>query len=460
MDIDEANAIIEGGETQEVEFKQSFPGVEDVAKIICGFANVSGGMFIIGVDNSGRINGIAANTDELQKKVSLAAQEIKSPPTISQAIINIEGKKILFVSVPKPGDNNFHTFKGVIYVRMGSTTQKLEGQSMLEFLRWRQLLCFDEMVSEAKIDDIDKNKVIRFLKLRNQEDYLKAHTIKDFLLGQKLAKETKTFEIKNAALLIFAKDPAFFIPQAELKLVKFSGIEPIEIVTHKVLQGDVVEQIDSAIDFVRQNISKQFKLTPDSPRREDIFEYPPFVIRESIVNAVAHRDYFSRDGIQINLFDDRMEIINPGSIPAGLPREKFGRYAVQRNPLIYKLLRELEYVEGYGTGIARMRNEMRKAGLKDPLFEFSGNFFSVTFLNAKGTMKPVEGFEDLNERQKRAIDYLRQNKTIKSVTYASFNSVSIPTAVNELRELIHFGFVKKIGKFRGAYYILNEEKLK
>ena len=457
MNAEQAKKLIEEGEGEEVEFKESFPGTEDVARIICSFANVSGGTLIIGVSDDGKITGISGNLDEMQKKVSVSVQDIKSAPHISQQIFDMHGKKVLFISVPKPGDNNFHTFKGVLYARIGSTSPKLEGQTMLEFLRQRQILCFDELVSEAKLEDIDEDKVKNYLRLINRDVYLKAHSVSDFLLSQKLAKGDQ-LKIKNAAVLFFAKEPMSFIPQAEVKLVKFAGIEAVDIVTHKVLQGNILEQIDLAIDFVRQNISKQFRLSPDSPRREDIYEYPPFVIRESIVNAVAHRDYFSRDGIQINIFDDRLEIINPGSIPAALPREKFGRYPVQRNPLIYKLLREVDYVEGYGTGVPRMRNEMRKAGLKDPIFDFSGDFFSVTLLNEKGSLKPVEGLSDLNERQKTAIDYLMKNKIIKSKTYASLNNVSLPTAINELREMVHFGFVIKVGKFRGVYYELNKER--
>ena len=105
-----------------------------------------------------------------------------------------------------------------------------------------------------------------------------------------------------------------------------------------------------------------------------------------------------------------------------------------------------------------MRNEMRKAGLRDPEFDFEGGFFVVTLRNAKSNLKPVEGLKDLNSRQLNALDYLRQNKTIKSKMYANINNVSLPIALKDISELIKFKFIKKVGSYRGAYYILNEDK--
>lgn len=461
MDAKQARKILAEGETQDVEFKESFPGTEETAKLICGFANVDGGIIAIGVKNNGRVAGITGNADELQKKMAVISQNIKTPPILKMKVLEIDGKKVLFVIVPKASDSNFHTYDGAIYVRIGSTTQRLQdAPAMLDYLRNRSILCFDEQVSEAKLGDVDENKVGRFLKLQSRDDYLLTHSVKDFLLNLKLAKDNGELKIKNAAVLFFAKNTQHFVPQAEIKLVKFSGVEPVDILTHKLAQGDVVDQIETALEFLKQNLPKQFKLLPSSPRSEDIYEYPLFVLREAIINAVAHRDYFSKAGVQINIYDDRLEMINPGSLPAGLPQEKFGRFSVPRNPNVYKLLRDLRYVEGYGTGIPRMRNEMRKAGLKDPIFEFSGNFFSVTFMNAKSTLKPIEGYNDLSERQKRVLAYLRQNQAIKSETCATLNNVSLQTAINDIRELIRFGFIKRIGRFRGAYYILNEEKFK
>ena len=145
-------------------------------------------------------------------------------------------------------------------------------------------------------------------------------------------------------------------------------------------------------------------------------------------------------------------------MPQGLTKEFFGKRSVRRNPLTYRILRDCHYVEGLGLGVPQMRNEMRKAGLRDPEFNFEGGFFVVTLRNAKGNIKPVEGLKDLNSRQLNALDYLRQNKTIKSKTYANINEVSLPIALKDINELIKFKYIKKVGEYRGAYYVLNEKR--
>jgi len=93
-----------------------------------------------------------------------------------------------------------------------------------------------------------------------------------------------------------------------------------------------------------------------------------------VTNAIAHRDYFNINGIQISIFDDRIEITNPGSVPTGLTKELFGAISVQRNPQTYKILREMKYVEGLGLGVPGMINGMRAQGLVDPEFMWTDYF--------------------------------------------------------------------------------------
>ena len=178
--------------------------------------------------------------------------------------------------------------------------------------------------------------------------------------------------------------------------------------------------------------------------RERQTEYPISVIREAIVNAIVHRDYFSHDSVQISMYADRIEITSPGSLPKGLTMDKLGTLSVKRNPLTYRILRDVKFMEGIGTGIPRMYSEMRKHNLPDPKFEDLGNFFRVTLQNRLASKrKIIESASDLSPRQKRALAYLQKNKVITSKTYAQLNGVSIPTAVGDLNEMIHFGFLKK-----------------
>ena len=182
------------------------------------------------------------------------------------------------------------------------------------------------------------------------------------------------------------------------------------------------------------------------------------VVREAIVNAVAHRDYFSRDSIQIYLFSNRIEITSPGSLPVGLTKELFGALSVRRNPIVYRLLRDYEYVEGLGSGVPRMINGMREQNLKDPVFGIYEHFFRVILYNEKSELKPVDGLEDLNERQQRAVEFLRKNTSLKTKTYMEMNKTSYGTANKDIAEMLKFKYIKKVGEYRGAYYVLNKKR--
>jgi ATP-dependent DNA helicase RecG len=454
MDEHQIKEIISHKENQEVEFKQSFHSAQDVSKTLCAFANTLGGILFIGVDDKEQIVGISENIDKLQQNISAANQSVSPVPLISIEVYRLDGKSIVVVVVQKSPDNSYHTFQGAIYVRNGSTTRRIEGNTHLEFLRNRQILSFDETIDmSCKVEDLDIEKIKKYLKARKQDNYFDNHSIEEFLLSSKLATKNGYLKIKNPAILLFAKNPTFFHPQIELKLVQFSGVEPVNILSHKLIQEDLMDAIEQSMSFIEKNLSRKIEIK-SKPQHEETFEYPLNVIREAVVNAIAHRDYFSKDAIQIYLFDDRIEITNPGSLPHNLPKELFGTISVQRNPITYRFLRDMGYVEGLGTGIPRMKNAMRQANLSDPDFKFTESFFRLILYNAKGNKKPIEGLADLNDKQKKALEYLKKHKSLKAKTYAEINKVSHATAVNEINELIQYKYIKKVGAFRGAYYVL------
>jgi len=205
METDHLLEVIEVGETQEVELKQSFHSSQDFSKLMCGFANTKGGMIIAGVNARKNVIGIKEDIDNLQQKISASAQAV-SPPLIPDIQVHtIEGKKVIAIVIQKAIDNTFHTFQGAIYVKVGSTLKKFEGNQLVEFLRSKQILCFDEISSDATVEDLDVEKIKAYLKTRNQENFLKHNSIENFLLSSKLAIKNGELTIKNATALFFAK---------------------------------------------------------------------------------------------------------------------------------------------------------------------------------------------------------------------------------------------------------------
>lgn len=456
MNTTQIKNIITNGENEEVEFKESLHSTQEIAKTLCSFANTNGGILLFGVKDNGTIIGVSGNIDKVQQSISATIQTIHPTPNSSIRVCSIENKNVIMVTIQKSDIDSFYSTSGGIYVRIGSTIKKLEAPEMAEFLKSKKVLCFDETISDAKIEQIDEAKIEEYLKLRNQGDFLKTKSIEEFLISSNLARKNGKLLIKSSAVLIFGKEPCKIIPQAELKLVKFSGKEAIDIASYQLLQTTLPEQIESALAFIKKNINHEIIIGSDS-KRIDKHEYPPAVLREGIINAIVHRDYFSKDSIQVNIFDNRLEITSPGTIPTGLTKALLGSLSVQRNPLLYRFLRDFGYVEGLGTGIPRMINEMRKHGLSDPVFDISPSFFRLILKNKKAAVEPIESIKDLNERQKTGLVYVLKHKSIKAEIYGKINSVSKATAINEINEMIKFKYLKKIGAFRSAYYVFGDK---
>ena len=456
MEKEELLRIIKNKENEEVEFKESFHSTQDISKAICAFANTNGGLLIIGVDNQGSIKGITEDPDKLQQKISAATHNVHPTPASSIKIVPIEGKKTVVTTIQRTDGQSFYSLNGAIFVRVGSTNRRLEAPEMVQFLQNRQILCFDETYSQVTENDIDKEKIEHYLRERGQDSYLRAHSTKEFLINSGLARKNGTVKIKNAAILLFAKNPCEHFPQAEIKIVKFKSEEAVDIANYRIIQQNLQESIETTNEFIKNNLEKEI-IIGEGTKRKEKFEYPLEVIREATVNAVVHRDYFNKEAIQINIFTDRLEIISPGTLPEGLTRELFGQLSVRRNQKIYSFLRDLGFVEGLGTGVPRMKNAMRKAGLEDPTFDIQPSFFRVILRNQKGNLQPIEKAKDLNDRQKKALRYVIANKTIKTKVYEKINGVSQGTANKDIREMVDFGYLTRNGKFRGTYYTLGEK---
>ena len=452
----ELRQIIAQGETQEVEFKEGIPPAQELGRTACAFANTDGGIILFGVSSKKEIVGLSHDLDKVQQSNANCLRKVQPSLMVHQHVSGLDGKKILYLEISKSHDKIAHSYDGVVYVKLGSTIKKLEGESLIEFLKYRQIYCFDEQDSDKRIGDLDREKVQYYLSLREQPDYLKTHSMEDFLLSNQLARRNGRFIIKNVAVLFFHNNSYSIFPQSEIRFAQFSGTEAVEIVAQKDFKQDLLANVEGILLFMREMLPKKI-VTDGTARRDEVYQYPLSALREIIINAVSHRDYFSYDCIQINMFSDRIEISNPGGLSQGLTKEFFGKRSVRRNPLTYQLLRNTKYVEGLGTGVPKIYHDMRKQGLSDPEFIFDGGFFCVVLRNAPSAAMIIEKSGRLNNRQKEGMEFITKKGSITSEEYAQLNEVSIPTAVSDINRLIALKYIKRVGKYRGAYYVVREE---
>ncbi len=189
----------------------------------------------------------------------------------------------------------------------------------------------------------------------------------------------------NAAVLVFGKAPQQFLISSEVKCAHFHGTEVAKpIPSYQVYKGTAFQLVDQAVDFVLSKIALSVGTRAESVQAPVTYEIPKEVVTEAIVNAVAHRDYTSNASVQVMLFSDRLEILNPGRLPPSLTLEQLREThpSVPNNRLLARSLYLTQYIEEMGTGTLDMIRRCRDANLSEPEFTDSGGF-KTTIWRAK-----------------------------------------------------------------------------
>jgi len=455
MDKKYIENLIEKGEGQDLDFKSRF--TNDIGNCVCAFANTNDGTILVGVDNKGAIAGVSKKVEE-----QIANIIDSCDPPVRAAIETgiVDEKNILVVKVKK--SRQVHSWKGKIYVRVGSTNRPLSMQEILELGQKLGKIRFDDQICEnATIDDIDDKKLRWFLRMAKSERNVDADPetpITEALERLKLIKDGK---LTNASILLFGKNPQKFFLQARIRCARFKGTTAVDFIDMKLIDGNIIDQVDKAENFVLSHIKKAAKIVMF--KREEVWEYPPDALREAIVNAVCHRDYFISGNIKIAIFDDRIEISNPGQLPEPLTPSMLKKKhdSIPRNLLIANCFFLIKNIEQWGIGTNKIVQWCVEHGLKEPDFEEIGAGFEVIFYASEDILKliPEKGKVDLkelrlNERQIEALRLMiNENQEITNKKYRHLFGVSDRTASRELKFLIEKGLIKRSGKRRGATYV-------
>ncbi len=204
----------------------------------------------------------------------------------------------------------------------------------------------------------------------------------------------KKGRLTNAAILLFGKEPQRFLISSEVKCAHFHGTEVHKpIPSYQVYKGTAFEVTDQALNFVLSKIDLAVGTRAKSVQVPVEYELPPDVVREAIVNAVAHRDYSSNGSVQVMLFSDRLEVWNPGALPPSLTLDKLRKphSSFPANPLLAESLYLAKYIERMGTGTRDMIQDCRNAGLLEPDFSLTDGFVTTVYRKFGRAFEAVGG---------------------------------------------------------------------
>lgn len=310
---------------------------------------------------------------------------------------------------------------------------------------------------DASLEDVDTQAVANFVRLARLERQFplpETTPVTDLLAHLHLLSGDQP---TSAGLLLFGRDPQRYFPAAEVRCMHFHGTQiqrPVPF--YRIFKGILFEQVDMAVDFVLSKLDRSVGTRAESTQAPVRYEIPPDVIREAIVNAIAHRDYTSAGAVQVSVFSDRVEVWNPGTLPPPLTPEtlRHPHGSIARNPRICEALFLARYIEKYGTGTLMMIRESLDHDLPEPDFVMRGGEFTTTIWRDWLTPEMLAGY-NLNERQLKAIRHTKTTGRINNAQYREITGVSDSTALRELRRLTAIGVFEKVGDTgQSAYYVI------
>jgi len=376
MKKNELQELIEQGEGYFVEFKKQI-GVS-LDKEMVAFANASGGKIIVGVEDNGKITGCSTD-NTTRSKIQDIANNCDPRIPIHIKAVRYEGVKLLVISIDESHDKPVRCSNG-FFLREGPNSQKLTRNEILALAAGAGKFKFDMQICKGfdypvEFDDTGWRRFLSEAAITPPENR------EDLLVNLGFAEERAGFQITNAGALFFGKNIETCIRHSFITCVLFKGTTKTKILDRKDFKVGLISNYENAFRFLQQHLKIEYIIEDGGPRKE-IPEIPFEVLREALVNAVVHRDYFEEGaGILVEVYDDRVEIINPGRLL--FDSSKFGKLSVARNPILFDAFHRLGITEKIGSGITRMQDAMAERGIK--ITFDTGDFFIVTLARQTAT---------------------------------------------------------------------------
>lgn len=430
-------------ETQTIELKSAHEGCpKRLYDTLSSFSNQDeGGVIIFGVDETQNYREVGVyDPQDIQKKIN--EQCLQMEPVIRPLITVVEKDNMFFVSVEVPGIDLadrpcYYKGQGRIkgsFIRIGDSDEPMREYEVYSYEAFRKKYQDDiRPIYRASLGALDSELLASYVRLlKNGKPNLSA--IPDENIYE-LMSITRNHEVTLSAALLFGLYPQAYFPQVCITAVAVPGSELGQLgdfgerfLDNQRIEGNIQNMLEEAIQFVKKNMRTKTIIDPQTGRREDRTDYPITAVREAIVNALVHRDYsLHTEGmpIQIIMYDDRMEIRNPGGIYGRIRVDQLGKMQPDtRNPVLAAGLEVLGVTENRYSGIPTIKKEFENYHLQAPEFrDERGNFVVIFYKAAQVAMEDTVQSEAVDNllifcktprTRKEICEYLG----LSSVTYA------------------------------------------
>ena len=467
--------LLYSDETYRVERTITTTNVDKLQEAICAFANdlpdsKKNGYLILGAYDDGRLSGLKVN-DELMKNIAALRSNgnILPVPTMSVEKFSFPEGDLLVAEVT-PSLMPPHRYRGRTFIRIGprrDIATEAEERILIE-KRTAYAATFDAVPCfTAKISDIDV-------------DYIKNDYLPKMIDQEVLSEDTRDikeqmaaihlYDLEHdcptyAALILFGKNPRYYMPGAYVQFVHFAGDNTgTEILNERRFEGSLSTMLPKLESFIRDAIVTARPVPISVLREKTVYNYPYQALRELMMNACMHRDYQSNMPIRLYQYNDHIEIMNAGGLYGEARPENFPMVNDYRNPLVAEAMRGMKYVNMFNRGIKRVRELLNENNNPKP--EFNVNLITVfqvvvgQVTDDEEQIIPVkddkkDDKKELSERQTIIVKILLENPSITIKELANRTGISTSTINREIEKINQLGvsISREGGKTYGKWIV-------
>lgn len=416
-------------ENQNIEWKESWR--DEYLKWICGFANATGGKIYIGVDDRGQVVGVT----DARKLLEDIPNKVRDVLGIIVDVNLLEKNGLEYIEIDIPSYSNPINYKGQYHYRSGSTKQELKGAALNHFILQKTGRHWDEFpVQRVRIEDLSIDALNRFRKEAVRSSRVDEGVLKD--KTEHLLQDLRLIDdegcLNRAALLLFHPDPEKFVFGAYIKIGFFRD-DKGNLEFQDEVHGPLMEQVDKAMDLIRTKYLI-YRISYDGISRRETAQFPMEAVRESLMNAVAHKDYASGVPIQISIFPDHITFWNAGQLPDNWTIDSLfeSHPSSPYNPIIANAFFRSGDIESWGRGYKRILEAVSAYNLLPPKLDMMSGLMITYYTDIRSQLSA----EKVDERFIPIIEYAARNG---SVTNADVQRILKTNRSTAYRLLQHMG---------------------
>lgn len=440
-------------ESSTIEWKGTFPENEQIIKTIVGFCNRFGGKLIIGIANNGEIIGVEErDAEEHMEYLDKMIYDSSAPPIIPLVHTQRINDKIILLIEVSSGMNKPYYIKSLgmekgVFIRLGRSTMRANAD-MIEELKWSSRgLHFDlSSLYHGTTGDLDLDAIENFFSISNGSK--KSSTDAVLSSFNLINEEHKSKYPTVAGMLLFGKQPEKYLPEAFIICSRFSGVSGRTAIASQDCTGSLFEQFEMAYAFILKHLHHSFIIR--GKKREEKLEIPEIAIRETLLNAIVHRNYHIQSPVKVAIYDNRIEIFSPGDFPGPINSSNLlSGLTYIRNPGISKIFRQAKYIEKLGSGFHNLFRFYEKWGLKAPeVIEGEGY---IKCILPREKIK-ASGISDRTNEEEKILNLFDQTEELTISDVISLLGIARATAGRRLNNLVKDNKLKKIGAGKTTSY--------